>query len=86
MLLLGTIAACIMLSPGLQDLLRKVPFCSNSTSGYIPTSVAINCDQAVGYLAVYRICFILTCFFALMAVMMIGVKSSRDPRSGIQNG
>jgi hypothetical protein len=86
MLLLGTIAACIMLSPGLQDVLRKVPFCTNSSSNYLPSSVSINCDHAVGYLAVYRICFILTCFFVLMALMMIGVKSSRDPRSGIQNG
>ncbi|XP_044267261.1 probable serine incorporator isoform X2 [Tribolium madens] len=86
MLLLGTITACVMLAPGLQDALRKVPFCSNSTNNYLPTSVSINCDQAVGYLAVYRICFILTCFFVLMALMMIGVKSSRDPRSGIQNG
>ncbi|EFA03337.1 probable serine incorporator isoform X2 [Tribolium castaneum] len=86
MLLLGTITACIMLAPGLQDLLRKVPFCTNSTNNYLPNSVSINCDHAVGYLAVYRICFVLTCFFVLMAVMMIRVKSSRDPRSGIQNG
>ncbi|XP_063917865.1 probable serine incorporator isoform X3 [Zophobas morio] len=86
MLLVGTIAACIMLSPGLQDVLRKVPFCTNSSSNYLPQSVSINCDHAVGYLAVYRICFILTCFFVLMALMMIGVKTSRDPRAGIQNG
>ena len=25
-------------------------------------------------------------FFLLMALIMIGVKSSKDPRSGIQNG
>ncbi|XP_066256966.1 probable serine incorporator isoform X1 [Euwallacea similis] len=82
LLLLGTIAACITLAPGLQDALEKVPFCKNSSS----SSVTFDCDDAVGYLAVYRICFILTCFFALFALMMIGVKSSRDPRAGIQNG
>lgn len=85
MLLVGTITACIALAPGLQDFLRKVPFCENSTS-VLPNSVVFNCSEAVGYLAVYRICFILTCFFALMSVLMIGVKQSKDPRSGIQNG
>ncbi|KAJ8961093.1 hypothetical protein NQ318_008769 [Aromia moschata] len=86
MLLVGTVVACITLSPGLQSALKKVPFCANGTGSYLPDSVVIDCDKAVGYLAVYRICFILTCFFVLMAVMMIGVKSSKDPRAGIQNG
>lgn len=87
MLLVGTIVACITLAPGLQNALRKVPFCQNSTSTeLVPESIIINCEEAVGYLAVYRICFILTCFFALFALMMVGVKSSRDPRAGIQNG
>ncbi|KAG5866537.1 hypothetical protein JTB14_004109 [Gonioctena quinquepunctata] len=85
MLLLGTIVACITLSPGLKEALKKVPFCANSSS-LVPNSIVVDCQEAVGYLAVYRICFILTCFFALMALMMIGVKTSRDPRSGIQNG
>ena len=40
----------------------------------------------VGYLAVYRICFVVTIFFLMMAVLMIGVRSSRDPRGVIQNG
>ncbi|XP_066138719.1 probable serine incorporator isoform X4 [Euwallacea fornicatus] len=89
LLLLGTIAACITLSPGLQDALKKVPFCKNSSSTVamaVSSSVTFDCNEAVGYLAVYRICFILTCFFALFALIMIGVKSSRDPRAGIQNG
>lgn len=93
MLLLGTIAACITLSPGLENALKKVPFCSNSShstmtsvlSAATPT-LTFDCSSAVGYLAVYRICFVLTCFFCLMALIMIGVRSSKDPRSGIQNG
>ena len=40
----------------------------------------------VGYLAVYRIEFATVMFFLLLAIIMLGVKSSRDPRSGIQNG
>ena len=39
-----------------------------------------------GYLAVYRICFVVTVFFLFMSVIMIGVRNSRDPRAGIQNG
>ncbi|XP_008210203.1 probable serine incorporator isoform X2 [Nasonia vitripennis] len=85
MLMLGTITACITLAPGLQETLKKVPFCANSTN-YIPNSFTVDCQAAVGYLAVYRISLIMTLFFILMSVMMIGVKSTKDPRAGIQNG
>ncbi|XP_071554751.1 probable serine incorporator isoform X1 [Temnothorax nylanderi] len=85
LLLLGTIAACITLAPGLQNALKKVPFCANS-SNYVPSEVTLDCDSAVGYLAVYRICFILSLYFFMMSVIMIRVKSSRDPRAAIQNG
>jgi len=44
------------------------------------------CADAVGYLAVYRICFVVAVFFAFMAVLMIGVRTSRDPRGPLQNG
>lgn len=46
----------------------------------------VNCSAVVGYQAVYRLCLIVTMFFSLMAVIMINVKSSNDPRAGIQNG
>lgn len=86
LLLLGTIAACITLSPGLQDVLKKVPFCKTGSNNYVPSDVTLDCESAVGYLAVYRICFILSLYFFLMSVMMIRVKSSQDPRAPIQNG
>ncbi|XP_047033283.1 probable serine incorporator isoform X3 [Helicoverpa zea] len=85
MLLLVMVAACITLAPGLQDEMKKVPFCKNSTH-YIPGDFKVDCDKAVGYLAVYRICFAACLFFVLMALITIGVKSSKDPRAGIQNG
>ncbi|XP_075982062.1 serine incorporator TMS1 isoform X4 [Anticarsia gemmatalis] len=85
MLLLVMVAACITLAPGLHDEMKKVPFCKNSTQ-YLPGDFKVDCDQAVGYLAVYRICFAACLFFVLMALVMIGVKSSKDPRAGIQNG
>jgi hypothetical protein len=49
-------------------------------------SLSWQCESAVGYLAVYRLCFALSLFFFLMALIMIGVKTSKDPRAGIQNG
>ncbi|XP_017761223.1 PREDICTED: serine incorporator 1 isoform X4 [Eufriesea mexicana] len=85
LLMLGTIAACITLAPGLQDELKKVPFCTNSSS-YVPSKFTVDCESAVGYLAVYRICFIIALYFFLMSIMMIRVKSSKDPRAPIQNG
>ncbi|XP_072935918.1 probable serine incorporator isoform X2 [Epargyreus clarus] len=85
MLLVMMVLACITLAPGLHEQMKKLPFCENST-GLVPGSFKVDCDQAVGYLAVYRICFATCLFFLLMALIMIGVKSSKDPRAGIQNG
>ncbi|XP_071876881.1 serine incorporator TMS1 isoform X3 [Bombus fervidus] len=85
LLMLGTIVACITLTPGLQDALKKVPFCTNS-SNYVPSKFTVDCESAVGYLAVYRICFIIALYFFLMSIMMIRVRSSKDPRAPIQNG
>lgn len=92
MLLIGAIVSGIALAPGLQDWLKGVPFCKDSKpSGYASqfagaVSPTIDCNAAVGYMTVYRICFAFACFFALMGVIMIGAKSSRDARAGIQNG
>jgi len=50
------------------------------------TSYQVDCSVAVGYMAVYRLCLIVSIFFTLMSIIMINVKSSKDPRAGIQNG
>ena len=52
----------------------------------MPSDFTIDCQSAVGYLAVYRICFIIALYFFLMSIMMIRVRSSKDPRAPIQNG
>ncbi|TNN88255.1 Serine incorporator 3 [Liparis tanakae] len=59
-LLLGTIVACIMLSPGVDEQLKKIPgFCEDGAS--IPGLQAdVDCQMFVGYKAVYRICFGMT--------------------------
>ena len=49
-------------------------------------NIKVDCAVVVGYQAVYRLCLIVTLFFTLMSLLMIGVKSSNDPRAGIQNG
>lgn len=79
-----------MLVPGLQDSLAKIPgLCSSIYSGPFGIEISkayINCSLVVGYGAVYRVCFAMACFFFLMAVVTVNVKSSKDCRTGIQNG
>uniref|UniRef100_A0A4W5MSH6 Serine incorporator 1 n=1 Tax=Hucho hucho TaxID=62062 RepID=A0A4W5MSH6_9TELE len=82
-LLLGTIIACIMLSPGVDVQLKKIPgFCEDGAG----INGNINCTILVGYKAVYRVCFGMSMCFLAFALIMINVKNSRDPRSAIHNG
>ena len=50
--------------------------------------VDIKClgEECYGYVAVQRINFALGFFHVLMALMLIGVQTSKDPRATIQNG
>jgi len=67
-----------MLSPKVEEQLDKISwFCKQGD---------VDCKVIVGYLAVYRVEFGTVMFFLLLAIIMLGVKSSNDPRSGIQNG
>lgn len=60
-------------------------FCMGGTS--IPgVESKVNCDIIVGYKSVYRMCFAMACFFFLFSVIMIRVRSSKDPRAAVQNG
>uniref|UniRef100_A0A8C1ASL1 Serine incorporator 2, like n=2 Tax=Cyprinus carpio TaxID=7962 RepID=A0A8C1ASL1_CYPCA len=85
-LLLGTLVSVIMILPGMETQLRKIPgFCQGGTT--IPgIENHVNCDVIVGYKSVYRMCFAMACFFFLFSAIMIRVKSSKDPRAAIQNG
>uniref|UniRef100_A0A7N5KMH3 Serine incorporator 1 n=1 Tax=Ailuropoda melanoleuca TaxID=9646 RepID=A0A7N5KMH3_AILME len=61
-LLLGVSVACVMLIPGMEEQLKKIPgFCDGQ----------VNCDVLVGYKAVYRVCFGLAMFFLLFSLLMI---------------
>ncbi|OBS67896.1 hypothetical protein A6R68_03563, partial [Neotoma lepida] len=79
-LLVGVCVACVMLIPGMEEQLNKIPgFCENE-KGVVP------CSILVGYKAVYRLCFGLAMFYLLLSLLMIKVKSSSDPRAAVHNG
>ncbi|CEF63556.1 TMS1 [Strongyloides ratti] len=78
MLLVGTIVSAIMLAPAVQEKLDK--------SSWFCNGLGVDCKAVTGYQAVYRLCSALATFFGIFSVLMIGVKSSKDPRAGIQNG
>jgi len=88
LLLTGTIVACIMLNPSIGDQLAKIPLlCGDKTVGGIQVvDRLVDCSSIVGYVAVYRVCFALAMFFFVFMILMINVKTSKDPRSAIQNG
>ncbi|XP_061640998.1 serine incorporator 3 isoform X3 [Phyllopteryx taeniolatus] len=87
-LLLGTIVACVMLSPGVDKQLKRIPgFCAEGTGSSIPGLQAdVNCEMFVGYKAVYRVCFGMSLWFIGLSVLMINIKNSRDLRATIHNG
>ncbi|XP_040187115.1 serine incorporator 3 [Rana temporaria] len=88
LMLLGTFLSCLMLTPGISDRLKKIPgFCEGGFGTTIPSvNGYVDCDVLVGYKAVYRVSFAMTMFFLVFALLMIGVKTSKDPRAAIHNG
>ncbi|KAM6899422.1 serine incorporator 2 [Xenentodon cancila] len=85
MLMLGTLVSIIMILPGMEEHLKKIPgFCEGGST--IPGLNKVNCDVIVGYKSVYRMCFAMACFFFLFSIIMIQVRSSKDLRAAIQNG
>lgn len=78
MLISATFIALMMLLPGVQQKLLD--------NKWICDYAGVNCQHAIGYQAVYRVCAGAASFFFLMMILMLGVSSSKDGRSSIQNG
>jgi len=72
--------------------LSQTLLCSNVSVGptvaghSISHSSLLDCGDFIGYLAAYRVCMAVACFFLILALSMICVRSSKDPRSYLQNG
>ncbi|XP_047437760.1 serine incorporator 1 isoform X1 [Mugil cephalus] len=87
-LLLGTIISCIMLSPGVDQQLKRIPgLCEDGADSAFPILKAdVSCELFVGYKAVYRVCFGLSMWFLMFSIFTINIKNSRDPRAAVHNG
>ncbi|XP_024125756.1 serine incorporator 1 [Oryzias melastigma] len=87
-LLLGTVVSCIMLSPGVDQQLKRIPgFCEDGASPHLPVLQAhLQCEMLVGYKAVYRVCCGMSLWFLGFSILMVNIKTSRDLRASIHNG
>ncbi|XP_019604155.1 serine incorporator 3 [Rhinolophus sinicus] len=87
-LFLGTIMSSIMRTDWMETELKKIPgFCEGGFKIKMPDIKADrDCNVQVGYKAVYRISFAFTVFFFVLSLLMIKVKTSKDPRAAIHNG
>lgn len=81
--LLVTIICVIMMSPTVEDELNKIPLyghlCEKLSEGG-------NCKTLVGYSAVYKVCFGMSCFFFVFCLFTIKVNTSEGCRAAVHNG
>ncbi|NXG57355.1 SERC2 protein, partial [Hemiprocne comata] len=85
-LFLGTLVSIIMIIPGVEKELHKLPgFCEGSSS-VLGVQTHVDCGSFLGHKAVYRMGFAMAAFFFLFTVLMVCVRSSNDPRAAVQNG
>ncbi|XP_036179550.1 serine incorporator 3 isoform X2 [Myotis myotis] len=87
-LILGTVVSCIMQTEGVKNQLKKIPgFCEGGFKIKVADIKAdTDCNVQVGFKAVYRISFALAIFFFAFYLLMLKVKTSKDPRAAIHNG
>ncbi|XP_032870715.1 serine incorporator 4 [Amblyraja radiata] len=82
--IVSSTGCCLLMSRNVAELVRKrVPFFAVLCEHLRPGS---DCDKMIGYSSVYRLCFGTSCFYLLLCVILLNVKSSRDYRALIHNG
>lgn len=69
----------------LPPLFQLPGFCEGSGS-VLGVQTNVVCSSFLGHKAVYRMGFAMAAFFCLFAVLMVCVRSSKDPRAALQNG
>ncbi|TWW60081.1 Serine incorporator 5 [Takifugu flavidus] len=82
--LLVTVTCVVMMSPTVEQAIKThIPFydvmCEKLNAGE-------NCKALVGYSAVYKVCFGMSCFFLFFCIFTIRVNSSRGWRAAVHNG
>ncbi|XP_074073969.1 serine incorporator 2 isoform X2 [Macrotis lagotis] len=75
-----------MLSPGVESHLYELPWVCEGAPATLGMQGHVDCGALLGHRAVYRMCFALAAFFFLFTLLMMCVKTSKDPRAAIQNG
>ncbi|XP_006030895.1 serine incorporator 2 [Alligator sinensis] len=75
-----------MIIPGVENHLYKLPGFCKGGSQILGVEGHVNCNSFLGHKSVYRMGFAMAAFFFLFALIMICVRSSKDPRAAIQNG
>ncbi|CAJ1068870.1 serine incorporator 5 [Xyrichtys novacula] len=82
--LLVTILCVIMMSPTVETHMKEnIPYyndlCEKLNAGE-------NCKTLVGYSAVYKVCFGMSCFFLFFCLFTIRVNNSEGCRAAVHNG
>jgi len=80
--------AFILLLNSIISWLSMTDWAVRKLQGVLLDYVTIDCagKQCFGYAAVHRVNFALGLFHAILAVLLLGVNSSKDKRAPIQNG
>ncbi|MCJ1229502.1 hypothetical protein MMC12_006169 [Toensbergia leucococca] len=80
--------AFILLVNSILSWLMLTPWAMKKLEGLTLDYMSITCEgkQCYGYVAVQRINFALGLFHFILSILLLGVKSSRDGRAGLQNG
>lgn len=80
LLLVNSLMSWIALSPFIINKLEKATF------GFINKKCGPDGSQCISFTSVHRINFALGLFHLILAGLLVGVKSTKDPRAVIQNG